>query len=98
GVGMAMGMQMGNQLSQQMQAETTVRELPKDSPPPIPKLYYVMILGEREGPISLPQLYRHLEQGDIGADTLIWRKGMVEWQPIKDSPEIDLSQIPPTIK
>lgn len=60
-----------------------------------PKLYYLMILGERNGPMTLKEVYRYLEQGDADADTLIWKKGMVEWQAIQEIPDIDLTQVPP---
>lgn len=81
---------------QSQTAETTVApEQPKQAPPPSPPIYYLMVLGERLGPMTLEDVYRKLEQGEVSKQTLIWRQGMVEWQSIVSSAEVDLSHIPP---
>lgn len=88
GVGMAMGMAMGQSMTDEMTQQ-------QDQPPPLPRVYYLMLSGERKGPMTLEQVYKHLQRGEADDNTLIWRKGMAEWQLIADTAEIDLSRIPP---
>lgn len=93
GVGMAMGMAMGKTIS----STETAASSHHDTPPPLPKVYYLMLLGERQGPMSLEAVYQHLDNGDADADTMIWRKGLAEWQSVRETPEIDLSRLPPPL-
>lgn len=99
GVGMAMGMEMGRQLSQSMreQPPTSTQVSASTTPPPLEKTYYLMILGNRQGPMSISDVYDKLKSGEADAHTLIWRKGMGEWQSIENTPDIDLSHLPPPL-
>ena len=45
--------------------------------------YFVTIDGRREGPFSTLQLRQRLRQGDIAPDSKVWRRGMGEWQPLR---------------
>ncbi len=108
GVEMAMGMEMGRQMTQEMQTaaqqkaqsdnNTAVPDNPRDVPPPPPGIYYLMVMGQRQGPMPLTKVYHLLEANKIDAHTLIWRKGMSEWQAIESLSEIDLSHLPPPLQ
>ncbi len=89
GMGIAMGREMGKEMSQSM---TTT-----DSPPELP-VYYLMLSGDRKGPLSLNQVLHYLQTGEADADTLIWRKGMPQWITVGQCGEIDTSSFPPPIK
>ncbi len=56
-----------------------------------------MILGERVGPIAIDEVYDRLSRGEVDAQTMIWRKGMGEWQTIENTNDIDLSHLPPPL-
>lgn len=66
-------------------------------PPPLGKIYYLMLMGERVGPMTINDVYDNLNSGDADAYTLIWRKGMAEWQTIENTSDIDLRQLPPPL-
>ena len=40
------------------------------------------------GPISLEQLLEWINQGRVGANDLVWRQGMAQWQPAGRVPEL----------
>ena len=40
------------------------------------------------GPISLEQLLEWINQGRVGANDLVWRQGMAQWQPASQVPEL----------
>ncbi len=61
-------------------------------PPPLPKAkaavnYYLGIGGQRQGPFSLQQVKAKLEAGEIDTTTLVWKKGMAQWQPLSSLEE-----------
>lgn len=65
---------------------------PEDLPPPLParaempalpKFWYEKD-GMPEGPIPLPDLKARIAAGEISADVLVWRKGMVDWASAQD--------------
>ncbi|MBS9777420.1 MAG: SPFH domain-containing protein [Gammaproteobacteria bacterium] len=97
GIGMAIGMELGKSMTKDMQdkEEDSLEKRELDTPPPAPKIYYLMLVGERVGPMSEYEVYQHLASGEADADTLIWRKGMPEWSVIESIGDIDLSNIPP---
>ncbi len=103
GMGMAMGMEMGTSMAQDMRKDERdeTHSAPTaqgaDTPPPPPKIYYLMLLGERKGPMGVDAVYQHLASGEANAETLIWRKGMHQWLPIGEVPEIDLGNVPPPL-
>lgn len=49
--------------------------------------YYADAQRQRQGPLSSAQLQQLQEQGRIGSDTLVWRDGMAQWQPLQDVAE-----------
>jgi hypothetical protein len=49
------------------------------------KIWYIKILGNREGPYSIMDLRRDRR---ITPDTLVWRQGFDRWQRIRYVPEL----------
>ena len=50
--------------------------------------YYADTQRQRQGPLPAVQLQQLLAQGHITPDTLVWREGMPDWQPIQRLPEL----------
>ena len=50
----------------------------------MPVWYYADARNERQGPVTAAELVRLRLQGTLGWDTLVWRDGMGEWQPMRD--------------
>ncbi len=103
GMGMSMGMEMGRQMAQGMREEShdggddTPPPPPAPEPPPLEKIYYLMILGQRVGPMAISEVYHRMDLGEADASTLIWRKGMGEWETIESIPDIDTQHLPPPL-
>ncbi len=110
GMGMAMGMEMGRQMVEGMRqndqaSRPAAQHAHDDVPPPPPassyeppaleKIYYLMLLGQRVGPMTISEVYHRLDLGEADGHTLIWRKGMGEWDTIENVPDIDLRHLPP---
>jgi uncharacterized RDD family membrane protein YckC len=57
--------------------------------------YYAGVDRQRQGPISADELKQRFHQGRLRLDTLVWREGLAEWQPLRDfSDELVLHQAP----
>ena len=54
----------------------------EDVPPPIPNVvaYNVAVDGKSTGPFELKELEKMVADNTFSADSLVWKKGMVEWQ------------------
>lgn len=50
--------------------------------------YYADHQQQRQGPVPATQLQQLLGQGQITADTLVWRQGMAQWQPVHGVAEL----------
>lgn len=48
----------------------------------VPKYWYLDRPGERAGPLSVSELYRLLETGEVGPQDLVHAEGSTEWVPI----------------
>jgi len=44
--------------------------------------YYASKHNEHQGPVDAATLRGKLERGELTANTLVWREGMAEWQPL----------------
>jgi len=53
--------------------------------------YYADHQQQRQGPVPAVQLQQLLGQGQITADTLVWRQGMAQWQPLHGVAELAVS-------
>lgn len=47
-----------------------------------PEIFYLHIHGEQRGPYSIPQIDHLLNSGLIAEETLYWREGLDQWQPV----------------
>ena len=46
------------------------------------EVFYLHIQGEQRGPYTIPQIDHMLHSGIISEDTLYWREGLDQWQPV----------------
>ena len=57
--------------------------------------FYADAERQRQGPLSAQELAQRFHQGKLRLDTLVWRDGLAEWQPLRDfSDELALHQAP----
>ena len=69
-------------------------------PPPVPTVaYFVAVDGNATGPFDLNALKQMITAGSLVADTLVWKKGMTEWQKAGVVEEVKalFGEIPPAI-
>lgn len=68
------------------------------TPPPIPTIaYYVAINGQAMGPFDITALSQMANNGQITADSLVWKSGMAEWAKASTINELEglFTVIPP---
>ena len=97
---MAVGSVVGQNIAGAMNTSMTATN--NQTPPPIPVrkiLYNVVIDGKSEGPFDVDTLAQMAQAGQIRKDTLVWKPGMSEWQPLSTVPELTVVEknIPPEI-
>jgi hypothetical protein len=46
--------------------------------------YFIHVGGEQKGPFSFPELKRLYDRNLIAGETLYWRDGLDQWQPVSD--------------
>jgi len=57
--------------------------------------YYADAERQRQGPLSAAELAQRFHQGRLRLDTLVWRDGLPQWQPLRDfTEELALHQTP----
>ena len=57
--------------------------------------YYADAQRQRQGPLAADELTRRFHQGGLRLDSLVWREGLGEWQPLRDfTVELGLHQAP----
>lgn len=104
--GGAMGMGMGFGMAQTFgQALSKGDDNDPLQPPPVPdqvkevKHYFVIIDGERKGPLNLAAIKDLIDQQQLKAETLVWTAGMTDWSGADQVKEINalLQQQPPPI-
>ena len=47
-----------------------------------PEVFYLHLHGEQRGPYTVPQIDHLLNSGLIHEETLYWREGLEQWQPV----------------
>jgi len=86
-IGDMIGMGAGIALGQSM-AESLSKKKDTSTPPPLPsrdeKVYHVAVDNHSEGPYNMRTIQSMIQKGDIKADTLIWTKGMKDWDSAKN--------------
>ncbi len=95
-MGMAMGGAMGGQMagmmnqmgqvSQQQMQQPTMPQQPQQqmAPPPMPGTvnvaYMVSVNGQQFGPYNMQQLQQLVQNGQLTAQTYVWKQGMANWK------------------
>ena len=87
-MGGAMGGQMGNMMSQMGQAmqQPNMPQQPQQqmTPPPMPSTvnvaYMVSVNGQQFGPYNIQQLQQLVQNGQLTAQTYVWKQGMANWE------------------
>jgi uncharacterized RDD family membrane protein YckC len=46
--------------------------------------YYADALRQRQGPVASEALVQRFQRGELRLDTLVWREGLDQWQPLRD--------------
>lgn len=92
GIGLGAGVTVGQQLL--ANASTALGEVP---PAIHQQIYYLAIGGQQKGPYTLAEVQSLLKQAQITSETLCWKKGMKQWQAIKDFSEFANDNCPPPI-
>ena len=95
GMSMAVAQQMVNSMNHTIQnmhipgamnpmqqTGTTPQNLPQ------PQVFYAIIEGNSVGPLSDAEVIRLIADKRITKDTLVWKPGMKEWQPVEKTPEV----------
>jgi len=100
GVGMGMGYVMASQLGQAMAQQQAGPG--GAAPPPIPGQlppFWVAIDNQQAGPFDQATLARHVRDGKLTRETLVWKQGMAQWTPAGQVGEIApiLSAAPPPL-
>ena len=92
GVGVGVGSTIGNIAGQTINTNPT-------TPPPISN-YFVYLNGQQVPNQSIESIATMFQQGTITADTLVWKAGMANWQPLSQVPELAnlIQQTPPPVK
>lgn len=78
--GMVMGGAMGNQMAGMMNnlGQQMQNNMNTPPPPPTPN-YMVSMNGQQSGPFNIQQLQQLVQQGQINAQTYVWKQGMSNW-------------------
>ncbi|MBK9330776.1 MAG: SPFH domain-containing protein [Sphingobacteriales bacterium] len=68
------------------------------TPPPVMQIF-VAVNGQQSGPFDVPQLTQLAQNGQLKADTLVWKAGMAAWAAASTLPELSgiLNSVPPPI-
>lgn len=78
--GMVMGGAMGNQMAGMMNNLGQQMQSSKNTPPPPPSSNYMVSMnGQQSGPFNIQQLQQLAQQGQINAQTYVWKQGMSNW-------------------
>lgn len=96
GVGLGLGLAMGQQVGAMAPRAPASQQPPAPpsptEPPPLPRAHpvYLVVNGERVGPLDPAALREQARSGGLGPDTLVWRAGMAQWTPARDVPDVAL--------
>lgn len=78
--GMMMGGAMGSQMAGMMNSMGQNMQNGMNTPPPPPQSdYMIAVNGQQSGPYSVPQLQQLVRQGQVNAQTYVWKEGMQNW-------------------
>ncbi len=78
--GMMMGGAMGSQMAGMMNNMGQQMQNGMNTPPPPPQASYMVAQnGQQSGPFTIPQLQQLVQQGQVTAQTYVWKQGMANW-------------------
>ena len=99
GMGIGAGIEMGRVAATRASNGMNVKS--QETPPPLPtgKKYYLAIGGQQQGPFTKDVVEQKYNDQAINDDTLVWTKGMRQWQRLYECPDFDnlTSNCPPPI-
>jgi hypothetical protein len=88
-MGMALGGSMGGQMSNLMNQMGQQIQGSMNTPPPIPDVKYMLANnGQQFGPFTMNQLAQLVQNGQMTADTYVWKQGMPAWERAGNMPEL----------
>lgn len=88
GAGLGIGGQVGTMVGQTIQTDPEVV-------PPLPQVnYYFGLKGQKQGPFTLEVMKQKLAAGEIALDSLVWKKGLSNWQALHTLEEFEASSAP----
>ena len=96
--GMALGGVVGQNISGTMNG--ILGGMNQPTPPPIPTvLFHIAVNGSATGPYDINTLTQMISLGTLTRDTLVWKQGMVNWEPAGNVPEFKslLGTMPPPV-
>ena len=98
-VGGAVGQNIAGTMNNMMQNLGQSGQMSNAFPPSVPNaVYYVAINGQPNGPYELHVLSAMAANGQISAESLVWKQGMPQWRcanEIEELKEIFTNAIPP---
>jgi predicted Zn finger-like uncharacterized protein len=74
--------------------QSTRAPAPDVATPADPPLWFAMLQGKQEGPLSRGDIEDRVANGEVGPRTYLWKEGMDAWQRAKEVPELS-SLFPP---
>jgi len=94
GAGLGVGGAMGTMFGQNLNTN------PQPMPPPMPQAaqYFVHINGTQHGPYPVQMILPLIQSGQANEQTLCWKQGMANWQPLKELPDFAaVFSVPPPV-
>lgn len=94
--GMMMGGAMGQQMAGMMQNMGQQMQGAMNTPPPMPNVqYHIAVNGAQAGPFTIQQLALMVQNGQMNAQTYVWKQGMANWDMAGNVQELASLFVPP---
>jgi membrane protease subunit (stomatin/prohibitin family) len=94
-MGMGVGFSMGQEMFGQRKNES------KDTPPPLPNrdetMYHIAVDNLSEGPYNKRTIQGFIDKGKVDRDSLVWTKGMKNWERAGDALSELFGNTPPPL-
>ena len=79
--GMMMGGAMGQQMAGMMNQMGQTMNQGMTTPPPMPQVQYTInVNGQNMGPFNMQQMQQMVHNGQMTAQTYVWKQGMAGWE------------------
>ena len=79
--GMMMGGAMGQQMAGMMNNMGQQMQGAMNTPPPMPNVqYHISVNGTQTGPFTMQQMAQKVQNGEMNAQTYVWKQGMANWE------------------